>query len=101
MKKLYSLKVEKVLIPSVVLLCVFLLAGGFSALQSYAYGAQSYSDYIFNTIAPFFAGFILIGAFGLIYAYRRRGSWHCLLGFGISIFCYCGIEILYQAAGGI
>jgi hypothetical protein len=81
---------------------VFLLSGGFSALYSYINngGPTTYQEYRMNTLAPLFAGSILMGAFGLMYAYKNRANRICLVGFGVTLFCYGFIEYLFQAIGG-
>ena len=92
---------RKFLVLTVILGSVFLLAGGLGAVQSYMYGASSYEEYRFSTVAPLFAGFILMGAFGLMYGYKNRGSWLCLVGFGITLFCYLCIESFYTMLSGV
>jgi hypothetical protein len=80
-----------------------MLSGGFSALYSYINngGPTTFQEYRMNTLAPLFGGCIMIGAFGLLYAYKNRGNRICLVGFGITLFCYAFIEYLVQAIGGI
>jgi hypothetical protein len=85
----------------VLLFAVFLLAGGFSALDAYVYGAKSYEQYTNASLAPLFGGCIFVGGFGLMYAYKNRGSKLCLVGLFITVFCYGFMEYLYQATGAI
>lgn len=91
--------INKLLGIGLILGIVFLLAGGISAINSYVNGAKTYMEYRMNTLAPLYAGSILIGAFGLMYAYKNRGSAVCLVGFFITLFCYGFIEYLMQAVG--
>jgi hypothetical protein len=91
----WKLDVILVLLP-----CVFLLAGGFSALDAYVYGAKSYEQYTNATLAPLFGGCIFMGAFGLMYAYKHRGNKLCLVGLFITVFCYGFMEYLFKATGG-
>ena len=96
-----KLNFRKLLTVGLVLACVFLFAGGFSAIRSYSVGASSYEEYRMNTLAPLFGGCVMIGAFGLLYAYKNRGSRICLVGFFITVFCYGFMEYLFQAIGGL
>ena len=97
-KSLFS---RKLLIVAVVLLAVFMLSNGLGASQIYRVGAHSASDARFAVTAPFFFGFVLIGFFGLLSAYKNAGKIECLYGFGIVGFCYFGIEVIYQLCGGM
>jgi hypothetical protein len=92
---------KKLLIATVILFVVFLLACGVGAFNAYTYGASSSSEAVFAVSAPFFGGFVLIGFFGLMQVYKNRASAQCLYGFLIVGFCYGGIEILFQACGGV
>ena len=92
-------RTRTLLILCVLLVVVFLLSGGLGAVHSYLFGAESFGEYRYSTVAPFFGGFILVGAFGLMFAYKHRDSRVCLLGFLISIFCYCGIEVFVNMLG--
>jgi len=92
--------VSRLLVVVLVLFSVFLLAGGVSALQAYTSGAKTYSQYVTATLAPLFGGFVLMGAFGLVYAYKNRQSRFCLVGFGIALFCYFALEGLFSVLGG-
>lgn len=93
-----KVNIKKLLAATVILFSVA-CASMYGAFWSYIYGAQSYHDYMFAITAPFYAGFVLIGFFGLMYVYRYRRSSQCLYGFLITIFCYGGIEIMYKATG--
>ena len=79
------------------LVTLFFLSGGLSALQAYLYGAESYEQYVAATTAPLFAGAVLMGAYGLMYAYKHRESRVCLIGFFITLLCYGFIEYLFKA----
>ena len=99
MQKAKSGKLNRLLLIALVLGCVFLFAGGFSAVQSYVYGATSWYEYRASTTAPLFAGCLLMGSFGLMYTYKKRNSPICLFGLGVVIFCYFFIEYLFTAIG--
>lgn len=99
MLKLKKLNFNQLLLIGLVLGCVFLFAGGFSAVKSYTVGASSYEEYRSATTAPLFAGSLLMGSFGLMYTYKKRDSPICLFGLGIVIFCYFFIEYLFSAIG--
>ena len=92
---------RKLLIAAVILFAVFLLSCGIGDLQIYSEGAHSASDARFAVTAPFFFGFVLIGFFGLLYAYKNAGHVESLYGFVVVCFCYFCIEIFYQLCGGI
>ena len=92
---------RRLLLIGVILFAVFAFSGGFSAVSSYLFGATSYSEYRMSTLVPLYAGGLLMGSFGLMFAYKNRGSAVCLVGFGITVFCYGFIEYLVQAVGVI
>jgi hypothetical protein len=92
---------KKLYIIVIILFAIFLLAGGFSALDAYLNGASSYEQYVNATLAPLFGGCLFVGSFGLLYAYKHKDSAVCLLGFFITFFCYAFIEYLFQTAGVI
>ena len=100
MISLHRFNIKRLFTIALIIGCVFLLAGGFSALDAYMNGAKSYEQYVNATLAPLFAGSILVGAFGLMFAYKNRANRICLIGFGITLFCYGFIEYLFQAIGG-
>ena len=83
----------------IVLFTIFLLAGGFSALDAYLHGARTYTQYVNASLAPLFGGCLLIGTFGLLYAYKHRDSSICLMGFFITFFCYAFMEYLFSSVG--
>ena len=80
---------------AVILFSIFLLAGGFSALDAYMNGASSYEQYVTASLAPLFAGCLLMGSFGLMYIYKNHGNSRCLIGLFITLFCYGFIEYLF------
>lgn len=99
---------HKVLIASVILLAIFMLANGLGAFQIFVSGvpyaptmAEGLKEARFALAAPFFGGFVLIGFFGMLYAYKNAKRPECLLGFLIVGFCYFSIEIMYSVCGGI
>ncbi len=51
--------------------------------------------------APYYGGMLLMGFFGLIYAYKHAKSKASLFGFLIVVFAYVGIEVLFKACGGV
>ena len=81
---------------------IFLLSGGFYAVQTYLVGghATTYQEYLMGTFFPFFLGSIMMGSFGLLFAYKNRQSPFCLVGFFIVIVCYFFLEYLFNAVGG-
>jgi hypothetical protein len=98
--KLLKLFSGRSLIALVLLLCVGLLAGGVGFLNICMNGAQSYDEYIFTMTAPFAGGFVLIGFFGFLYAYRNRFCGQCLYGFLVVGVSYICLEILFNACVG-
>ena len=92
---------RKLLIIFMVLFAVFLLAGGFSALDAYMNGAKTYMQYLNSTLAPLASGCILIGAYGLVFAYKNKDRSVCLVGFFITFICYFFLEYLFRAVGGV
>lgn len=99
MLKIGKLNLNRLLLVGLVLGCVFLFAGGFSAVKSYTVGASSFEEYRAATTAPLFAGGLLMGTFGLMYTYKNRGSAICLVGMAVTIFSYFFIEYLFTAIG--
>ena len=97
MKK--KINFNRLLLIGLILGCVFLLAGGFSAVQSYTVGASSYYEYRAATTAPLFAGCLLMGSFGLMYTYKKRSSPICLFGLFITVFCYAFMEYMFSVVG--
>jgi hypothetical protein len=95
---LHRINIKKLYIIFVMLATIFLLAGGISALFSYINngGPTTYEEYRMNTLAPLFGGSIMMGSFGLLYAYKNRGNAICLFGFFVTLFCYGFIEYLFQ-----
>jgi hypothetical protein len=75
--------------------CIFLFSGGFDWFNGVMFGCTSYAQYRNTMLAPMFGGFLMTGAFGLVYAYKHRDSKSCLVGFGIMLLCYAAIEWLY------
>lgn len=92
---------RKLLVATIILFAVFLLSCGLGASKIYGEGAHSASDARYAVTAPFFFGFVLIGFFGLLYAYKNAGHAECLYGFVVVGFCYFCIEIFYQLCGGL
>lgn len=86
-----------ILTITLILFSVFLLTGGFNTLKCYIYGAETYPEYRATSTAPFYAGAILMGAYGLMYAYKNRHTPQCLIGLIITIFCYAIIEYVFNA----
>ena len=93
---LHRFNIKKLLFPLVFCFVVFLLVGGFSAIQAYTSGATSYEQYVNASTAPLFGGGLIMGAFGLMHCYKNRGSSYCLVGLFITLFCYGFIEYLFQ-----
>ena len=89
-------KLTKIII---ILGVVFLLAGGISALSAYAYGAKSYEQYACASTMPLFFGFVLFGAYGLLFAYKNHQSAKCLLGLLVAVVCYFCIEVFINQMG--
>jgi hypothetical protein len=82
------------------LLIIFLLSGGTSAVKCYMFGAESSLEYKSATVFPLVFGFTMMGAFGLLYGLRMRGSKKCLFGFVVTLFCFVGLELMFYAVGG-
>jgi hypothetical protein len=92
---------KKLIIIGTILFCVFLVAGGLSLVTGLTSGFYSYADARFGLSAPFFALFVLVGFFGLLMAYKQRGTQQGLFGLLIVLFCYVCIEVLYSVCGGV
>jgi hypothetical protein len=87
---------RRLVVAAVLTYAIFMLACGLNVAADYVWGAKSYASYRFSTTAPLFAGNVMMGFFGLLWAYKNRGSKWCLVGFGITVFCYAFIEWLFN-----
>ena len=99
---LHQINIKKLYIILVILGTLFLVSGGFYALQSYLSGghATTFQEYLMGMLYPLFLGCTMMGSFGLLFAYKNRQSPVCLVGFLIVIVCYVFIEYIFNAIGG-
>jgi uncharacterized membrane protein YdcZ (DUF606 family) len=99
---LHRINIKKLYIVLVILGMMFLISGGFYALQSYMNGglATTYQEYLMGMLYPLFLGSIVVGSFGLMFAYKNRSSPVCLVGFLIVLICYFFAEYLFNVIGG-
>jgi hypothetical protein len=90
-------------LPKIVvfLFCVALVSGGVGMVNVLMNGADSVLDARFALTAPFFGLFVLVGFFGLLLAYNKRGSRDGFLGLIVTVFCYIFIEVLYNVCLGV
>lgn len=87
----------------IVLLCsLFFLSGGFLVAYHYVVGgAVTVREARWIVTAPFFAGFLLMGTFGLLNMYwHSRNSGKVFLGMVYTVGSYLGIEVLFLACSG-
>lgn len=91
---------KRLLVSTVLLICLFLVSGGIGAFNVYLNGAESYLDYSFTLTWPFFLLFVFVGVLGLLKTVNGKGSVESLYGLIVVVFCYVCIEVLFKACGG-
>jgi hypothetical protein len=91
---------KRLLVGTVLLVCLFLVSGGVGAFYVYLFGAESYFDYAFTLTWPFFLLFVFVGFLGLLKTVQGKGSVESLYGLIVVLFCYVCIEVLFKACGG-
>lgn len=92
---------KRLLVGTVLFVCIFLVSGGVGAFNVYLNGADSYFDYSFTLTWPFFLLFVFVGFLGLVKTVNGKGSVESLYGLVVMVFCYVCIEVLFKACGGL
>jgi hypothetical protein len=81
---------------------LFCLAGGPSMVNGLLNGYNTVREMRFGVTSTFYAGFLVTGFVGVVYAlnnFRVRSK--VLLGFLVAGFSYVSVEVLYLAVLGV
>ncbi len=99
--RLVDVLTKKLPMIVLVLFCVFLVSGGVLLVDVLINGAKSVLDARFALTSPFYGLFVLVAFFGLLMAYRFRGTRQGIYGLIVVLACYIFIEVLYNVCLGV